>query len=566
MTEKKKLQKKRHSLDPQKLHFLPLGGSEEFGINLNLYAFKGKWLIIDIGIGFASNRYPGIDIVVPDPAFIEERREDICGLVVTHAHEDHIGAVAHIWPRLRCPIYCTPFTAAVMRYKFKDMGVSGAEIIIVNTDGKTHDVGPFNLEFAGVAHSIPHTAAVLIRTEVGNIVHSADWNMDPRPIIGEGTVDTPFKKMGDEGVLAYIGDSTNAQYSGRAGSESDVAEGLLNTFKKQKGRVIVTLFASNIGRMHSVMKAAEACGRSVCVIGRSLINMGEAARSVGMLHDVPKYMSTDRAEDLPNDQVVYVLTGSQGEGRAALARISRGDHPALSLSRGDSVIFSSKSIPGNEVEINSLKSLIVASGAKVIDHNSCDEVLHVSGHPSRDELKDMYEWTRPEIVIPVHGERLQLEAQADWARECKIKQVIVPVNGTLFEFDGKQARIIDHIPTGILAVSSNGLVPGQHRAITQRRKLQYEGVVMVSLAVDARGHLAGDPQLTSHGLIDPSVADEVDRMNEIEDEIYDIVVDMSVEDRSDDNFIAEEVRIGIRKRASMVFRIRPRVFVHVIRV
>lgn len=565
MPEQKKA-KYSHSIDPQKLYFLPLGGSEEFGINLNLYAYQGKWLCIDIGIGFASHRYPGIDILVPDPTFIEERKDKLIGLVVTHAHEDHIGAVAHLWPRLQCPIYCTPFTAAVLRNKFADMGVDGAEIHVVHTDGETHQLGPFNLEFAGVAHSIPQTAAVLIRTDVGNIVHSADWNMDPAPVIGDGTVDTPFKNIGEEGVLAYIGDSTNSQYKGRSGSEADVAKGLENTFKAQKGRIIVTLFASNVGRIQSVLKAAQACGRSVCVLGRSLINMTEAAKSVGFLQDVPSVISEERAEHIPSDQIVYVVTGSQGESRAALARIARGDHPALDLNRGDSVIFSSKAIPGNEREINDVKSLIVACGAKLIDNVSCDEVLHVSGHPCRDELKDMYDWVKPEIVIPVHGERVQLEAQAEWARECQVPQVLVPINGTLIEFGEKQARVIDHIPTGVLAVTPKGLVSGTHRSITQRRKLQYEGVVFISLVVDRRGHLASDPQMTTHGLIDPTIKDEVDIIEDLTDEIHDIVVDMSPEDRGDDAFIAEEVRIGIRKQTSMIFRIRPRVFVHVTRV
>jgi ribonuclease J len=565
MSDNKK-KKYGQSIDPEKLYFLPLGGSEEFGINLNLYAYKGKWLAIDIGIGFASHRYPGVDIVVPDPSFIEERKDKLVGLVVTHAHEDHVGAVAHLWPRLRCPIYCTAFTAVVLRNKMADLGVEGAEIHIVNTDETIYDLAPFSLEFAAVAHSIPQTAAVLIRTDVGNIVHSADWNMDPEPVIDDGTVEAPFRRLGDEGVLAYIGDSTNAQHKGRAGSESLVAEGLKNEFAKQKGRIIITLFASNIGRMQSVMRAAQACGRSVCVIGRSLVNMNAAAKSVGYLTDLPSIISDEQADELPNDQVVYVVTGSQGEGRAALARISRGDHPALSLSRGDSVIFSSKAIPGNEREIHDMKSMIVSLGAKIVDHVSSDEVLHVSGHPSRDELKDMYEWTRPEIVIPVHGERVQLEAQADWARECKVPQVLVPLNGSLIEFSQQQARVIDNIPTGILAVTPNGLIPGSHRSLTQRRKLQYEGVIFISVVVDRRGHLADDPQMSTHGLIDPSFKEELEIIEDLEEEINEIIVDMSVDDRSDDNFIAEEVRIGIRKMASRIFRIRPRVFVHVSRV
>ncbi|MAH06182.1 MAG: MBL fold hydrolase [Alphaproteobacteria bacterium] len=558
--------KHTHSIDPQKLYFLPLGGSEEFGINLNLYAYKGKWLAIDIGIGFASHRYPGVDILVPDVRFIEERKDNLVGLVVTHAHEDHIGAVAHLWTRLGCPIYCTPFTAKVLENKFEDLQVEGYDIRLVQTNGKQHDIGPFNLEFAEVSHSIPQTAAVLIRTPVGNIVHSADWNMDPQPVIGNGTQEGPFKKLGDEGVLAYIGDSTNAQYDGRAGSESAVEDGLKNAFAAQKGRIIITQFASNIGRMQSVLRAAQACGRSVCVLGRSLLKMNEAARSVGYLKDLPAFVSEERAEHIPSDQIVYVVTGSQGESRAALARIARGDHPALDLRRGDSVIFSSKAIPGNEREINDVKSLIVACGAKIVDHASSKEVLHVSGHPYRDELKIMYEWTRPEIVIPVHGERVQLEAQADWARECKVPQVLVPINGALIEFGEQQARVIDHIPTGVLAVTPTGLIPGTHKSLTQRRKLQYEGVIFVSLVVDRRGHLAADPQLTTHGLIDPSFKKELEQVDELEDEVYDILADMSPDDRSDDAFIAEEVRIGIRKLASMTFRIRPRVFVHVSRV
>ncbi|MBU0800969.1 MAG: ribonuclease J [Alphaproteobacteria bacterium] len=556
---------KNIKLNDKDVYFLPLGGSEQFGVNLNLYAHGGKWLAVDCGIGFADHMFPGIDILLPDPTFIEDRREDLSGLIVTHAHEDHIGAVAHLWPRLQCPVYCTEFTAAILRKKISEAPQSKRMEIIVVRAGDTVDIGPFKVEFIHVAHSIPDTVALFIQTKSGNVLHSGDWNLDPHPVLSKPTDAEAFKRCGEKGVMAYVGDSTNADVPGRSGSEKDVEQGLAEVFKQCKGRIAITIFASNIGRIHSIAKAAKVAGRRVALIGRSLHTMTGAARDSGYLHDIPEFTHESEISNFAHDKQLLIVTGSQGEARAALARIARGENSNVKFGRGDTVIFSSRAIPGNEIEINIVRNNLVASGATVITHRDTMHTIHVSGHPCQDELSDMYQWIRPKLVVPVHGERTQLEAQAAWARKCQIDNVIVPANGMIIKLSGTP-EIIDHVPTGLLAVEPGRILAADHVSISDRRKLQFSGVVHVTLVMDRRGELVAEPQVTTSGLIDTANDTELKVEEDLIIEIEDIIADMENHDRKDDHAVHEEVRIGVRRFVHMLMHIKPKTTVHVVRV
>jgi ribonuclease J len=547
-------------------YFIPLGGSEQFGVNLNLYGYKGKWLLVDCGIGFATNAFPGVDILLPDPKFIEQRAKDLVGLIVTHAHEDHIGAVPYLWHRLKCPIYTTPFSAEVMRRKADEAPqMKGAKIEVVET-GTTIELGPFRTKFVHVSHSIPDACSLIVETDAGRIVHSADWNLDPRPVLGPVTDQDAFKKAGKEGVLAYIGDSTNAEVPGRAGSESDVEEGLVKLFAECKNRIAVTVFASNVARVQSIARAAKANGRNVVLVGRSLHNMVGSAYDRGLLKGIPQFVDEEEYGLIPKDNVVLIVTGSQGEYRAALARIARGEHSNVSLARGDTVVFSSRAIPGNETEINTVKNNLSASGINIVTPNDTKHCIHVSGHPCRGEIADMLQWTRPNTVIPVHGERTQLEAQAQLARECQIENVLVPRNGSVIRLAPGTPELVAHVETGMLAVEATRVVASDHPAIATRRKLQYTGAVHVTLVMDKRGHLVSDPQISTLGIIDEDNDKEAELLDNIMGEVEDIIEDMELSDLKDDHAVHEEIRIGVRRLLFLVMKVKPKTTVHVVRV
>ncbi|MFK7839170.1 MAG: ribonuclease J, partial [Bdellovibrionales bacterium] len=400
-------------------YFLPLGGSEQFGVNLNVYINDGDMLAIDCGIGFADERFPGIDLLLPDPTFLEEHQDDLKGMIITHAHEDHIGAVAHLWERFKCPLYGTQFTLAVLKRKLKEKGLKNVELNVIEPN-KVISIGAFEVHPVHVSHSVPQSVSVFIKTKHGNVMHSGDWNLDPSPAIGNATDQAYIGDLAKDGVLAYIGDSTNAEVNGFSGSESDVAIGLEKEFRECERKIAITTFSSNIGRIHSIAKAAQACDRHVAVIGRSLHNMIGCAKECGYLHDVPDFIDDDNIGLIPDDKLVVIVTGSQGEYRAALAKVSRGDHPFLSLNPRDTVIFSSRAIPGNEREINQVKNNLSGAGIRIITPDDTTHKIHVSGHPCRDEIAKMFQLLKPKTVIPVHGERTQLEAHAKFAKSCQI--------------------------------------------------------------------------------------------------------------------------------------------------
>ncbi len=545
------------------LYFIPLGGSEQFGVNLNVYACDGDLLAIDCGIGFADERHPGIDILLPDPEFLEANHDRLKGMIITHAHEDHIGAVAHLYDRLDCPLYATRFTATILRLKLDERGYKKVKVKVI--EGlKDFKIGNFICKPIPVAHSIPDCCSIFLQTSYGNVLHSGDWNLDPDPVVGNQTNPDHFKELGKQGVLAYIGDSTNSEFDKRAGSEGIVAHGLAEEMKKCKGKIAVTIFSSNIARIQSITEAAKESGREVCIIGRSLHRMIGAAKTCGMLENV-NFISEEDLGYLPDDKVTLIMTGSQGEYRAALARVARGEHN-VKLKPGDTVIFSARAIPGNEREISSVKNNLSGAGIHTVTPKDTKNTIHVSGHPYRDEIAQMYHWVKPMSVIPVHGERTQLEAQAGFAKECQIPRTVIPNNGSVIQIAPGDPQIIDHVPTGMLAVDQKRIIRADHQSIVARRKLQFSGTIHASLVFDKKGNLLGDPKLDTVGLIDDKVEEEVEFEDTIYNEILDILDDMSSKELMDDHFIAEEIRIGLRRYVFHMLKIKPKTTIHVIRV
>ena len=547
------------------LYFIPLGGSEQFGVNLNVYAVDGELLAVDCGIGFADERLPGIDIILPDPAFLEGRVADLKGLIITHAHEDHVGAVAYLWKRFKCPIYTTPFTAAVLNEKFREADVRGAQVIVCKPM-KMVEIGPFKTQFIPVSHSIPDACALFIETKYGNVLHSGDWNLDPSPVVSHSTNPKVFQEIGDKGVLAYIGDSTNAEVPGRAGSESETEAGLIAEFKKCKGRIAVTIFSSNIGRIVSIVNAGRACGREVGVIGRSLHKMIAAAHATGYLNDLPEFFSEEEISKSAADKVLLIATGSQGEARSALAKIARGEFNGVSLTRGDTVVFSARPIPGNEKNINVVKNNLSGGGINVVTPLDTNNTIHVSGHPCRDELADMYKWVRPKLVIPVHGERMQLDAQARFAQECGVGQTIVPSNGSVIKLAPGTPETVDRVETGTLAVDAKRVISAWHSSIGERRKLQYSGAVHVSLVLGKRNEIMGEPKLDTVGLFDLENKGEQKIEDKLYHKIYHIMEELTPEEIRDDQFVEEELRIGLRRFVHDALGIKPKVTAHILRI
>ena len=484
------------------LYFLSLGGAGEIGMNLNLYGYgpkgKQKWIIVDMGVTFGDDTVPGIDLIMADPDFIIERREDLLGIVLTHAHEDHLGAVGHLWPDLRCPIYATPFTANMLRSKLEEAGiVRDAKVTIVPLEGRLQ-IGPFDITYVTLTHSIPEPNALAIRTPLGNILHTGDWKIDPDPLLGAPTDIAGLTRFGDEGVLAMVCDSTNVFTPGRAGSEAAVKSSLSTLLSGMKGRVAVTAFASNVARVDTIGKVAAQHGRQIVLVGRSMHKVVGAAREAGYLKDFPPVLREEEAASLHPDNVLYICTGSQGEARAALSRIAYGDHPRIGLGSGDTVIFSSRIIPGNERSIFRLQNRLAERGVSVITEK--DHFVHVSGHPCRDELADMYRWVRPEISVPVHGEIRHMMEHVKLAQDIQIPQTILAPNGNLVQLAPGKARIVEEVYTGRLYLDGDVLTPVDDGQVDERLKLSSAGHLGVMLVVEQDGKLAAAARITAFGL------------------------------------------------------------------
>lgn len=543
------------------LHFLPLGGSGEIGMNLNLYHYAGKWLMVDLGVTFNSEGVVGADVIMPDPQFIVERRDKLIGLVLTHAHEDHLGAVPYIWPQLRCPIWATPFTAAFLRRKLVETDFADeVEINIVPLGGR-FSIGPFDLEMVTLTHSIPEPNALAIRTKAGTVFHTGDWKIDPEPLVGEVTDDAKIRAIGDGGVLAMIGDSTNAMKSGTSGSEATVRAALTDLFGKYDGRIAVGCFASNVARLESIAVAAQAHGRDVALVGRSLWRINDAAKESGYLQGLPAFVDERDAGFLPRDKVVMICTGSQGEARAALSRIAEDQHPHVTLEQGDVVFFSSRVIPGNERSILRLQNSLARLGVNIVTDETHPDI-HVSGHPARDELMQMYQWVRPHIAIPVHGEMRHMQAHAELAKSCQVPHALVPENGTLIRLSRDGPEIVERVPVGRLAVDGDRLLPLGGAVLRGRARLTWNGAVIATVVLDRKGKLAAPPKISAPGLLDPA-AD-----GEFAAEIVN-AVEAGVERagrNSNDQKVEESVRRAVREVVREHREGRTIVDVHLVRV
>jgi ribonuclease J len=485
------------------LVFLPLGGVGEIGMNAALYGFgpeKGrKWIMIDCGMGFAGEEaMPGIDLMFPDLSFIEERRKDLLGIFITHAHEDHIGAISELWPRLKVPVYATRFAKNLL--EARRLGEPGAPKVELREvkPGKRVTVGPFELDFVPVSHSIPESNAVAIRTKAGLVLHTGDWKIDPNPVAGNVTEAAAFQALGDEGVLAIVCDSTNVVREGFSPSEAEVSQTLRKLIAEAPHRVAVTTFASNVARIRAVAEAAQACGREVIAVGRAMDRVIDVARECGYLDGLPEFRRSDSWRNLPRERVVALLTGSQGEPRAALARVSRRDHPDIQLAGGDQVIFSSRAIPGNERDVGSIINDLIEQGVEVITDRT--ELVHVSGHPRRDEMVQMYAWTRPQTAIPVHGEALHLDEHARFARAQGVGNVVKARNGSLVRLAPGKPEVVEHVKAGRLFKDGNILIDDKDRAVPERRKLAQAGLVSVAIAIDEDGVVLGEPAIDIIGL------------------------------------------------------------------
>jgi ribonuclease J len=545
------------------LYFLPLGGTDEIGMNFYLYGIDDYWMIVDLGITFGDETTPGVDIIVPDPVFIEERREDLVGIVLTHGHEDHFGAIQYLWPRLRCPIYCTPFTAAFLRLKLADTDFGHKVQIIEIPVGGEAQVGPFDVRFVHMTHSIPEPNALIIRTRLGTLVHSGDWKLDPDPLMGELSDIDSLRAVGSEGVLALIGDSTNALEPGHSGSESQVRERLAAVIRDQPYRVVVTCFSTNVARLHSIAEAARASGRQCALVGRSLWRIHEAARLSGYLQVAEPFLTEDEAARLPRDKVVMACTGSQGESRSALTRISHDDHPRISLEPRDTVIFSAREIPGNEKAIGRVQNALARRGITVITpHQEPD--IHVSGHPAREELVTMYQWLRPRIAIPMHGEPKHLRAHAELARACQVPEVLVPQDGGMIRLAPGPAEQVGIVPVGRMARDGHRFIELDGSALRGRSRMVHNGAAVVTLVIDRQGRLYADPQVSLLGLED--AADLEDVQDAVADEVRAAVESLSKSLRTDDDKLREAARISMRRAFRSWHGKRPVTEVHLVRL
>ena len=548
--------------DPNALFFVPLGGAGEIGMNLNVYGYRDDWLIVDCGVTFGDDSQPGLEVVMPDPGFIVERRDRLLGIVATHAHEDHIGAIPYLWTQLRCPIWATPFTASFLRAKLAETGFADqVKINVVPLSGR-FSIGPFDLELITLTHSIPEPNAVALRSPVGTILHTGDWKFDPDPLIGPTADEPALKRLGAEGVLALIGDSTNALRPGTSGSEAELRRSLIDLIGRYDARVAVACFASNVARLETIARAAAAHGREIALVGRSLWRIDKAARENGYLTDLPRFLTEDEAGYIPRDRILMICTGSQGEPRAALARIARDDHPHVTLETGDVVIFSSRIIPGNEKPINRLQNALVRLGVEIVTEE--DHFVHVSGHPARDELVRMYQMVRPQIAVPVHGEARHLIAHAELAGECQVQQPLVIQNGDMVRLAASGASIIDEVPVGRLASDGKGLLPVDGTALKDRRRVTFNGSAVATLVVDRRGEPLAPPKISTIGVVEPAAAEAA--APALRSAVERALDELPGSLRRDDEAVRDTARRALRRILNERFGKRPLVEIHLVRI
>jgi len=543
------------------LVFLPLGGAGEIGMNLNLYGCAGRWLMVDLGTTFADESLPGIDLVVPDPSFIEAERDNIEALVLTHAHEDHLGAVPYLWPRLRCPVYATAFAAAVLRRKLDEVGLADQVPIVEYRSGERLALGPFVVTPIGITHSIPESQALAIETPFGTVLHSGDWKLDADPLVGPLTDAAALAARGEAGVLALVCDSTNVLRRGGSGSEAAVRDSLLGLLAGRPGRIVVTTFASNIARLETIATVAAKLDRHLVLVGRSLWRFVEAARDCGYLKGLPPFLTERDFGYLPRDKVLLLCTGCQGEPRGAMARIAGGEHAHVTLAPGDLAVFSSKIIPGNERTLYRLHNLLALAGVEVVTEK--DHFIHVSGHPSRDELAQMYQWVRPRIAVPVHGEPRHLRAHARLALSLQVPEAVVVGNGDLLRLAPGPAAVLERVPAGRLAVDGQSLMPVESGVLQRRRKLGFNGVAVVVLVFAADGRLADSPRVALHGVAE---AETTGLAAEAAEAVAEAVGRLPRRFAAEDDRVTEAARRALRQMVRRVSERRPVVEVQIVRL
>ncbi len=525
------------------LTFAALGGLGEIGMNASLYGFgegkDRKWILVDCGVSFGNETVPGIDLIMPSVSFLEKERKHILGIFITHAHEDHIGALSDLWDAMRVPVYATPFTIGLYETRHREGRPRSVIPFRAVHPGEHIALEPFSVEFIPVSHSIPEACALAIKTASGVVIHTGDWKRDATPVLGMPTDEKRLSTLGDEGVLALVCDSTNVLREGSSVSESVVRDSLTQLIAEQKGRVAVTAFASNVGRLHSIIKAAEAVGRSVVVVGQAMERALSVAHERGYLEDCRPFLDLPSARRLEPSKTLFVMTGSQGEKRAALSRLANDKKSDKLLSRGDTVIFSSRTIPGNEKAVGTIINHLIDQGIKVLTDRT--HVVHTSGHPRQDELSALYQWTRPHILIPVHGESLHLSEHAEFGRKHNIPHVIEARNGDLVFLENESPRIADKIACDVTYKDGAILIPHDDPAVTQRRHLSWGGIVSASLIFDHKGHLMADPLVKVSGL--PQITDEGERLQDIvEDSIYETVQSLSKNQCRDTILVEKSVR------------------------
>lgn len=547
--------------------FLPLGGVGEIGMNLAMYGFgpadNREWLVVDMGVSFAGPEQPGADLILPDIRYLEAEKHNLRGIVITHAHEDHFGALLDLWPRLKVPVYATPFTAGLLEAKRQSEDSAPEIPITIYKAGETFEVGPFKIEAVAVTHSIPEPVSLAITTPLGTVVHTGDWKMDPEPSLGPVIDEARFRAIGEAGVLALICNSTNALREGKSPSERQVGESLRELIQNARGRVAITTFSSNVGRIRSITEAARDAGRQVLVVGRSMKRAISVATELGYMEGLPEYLSEEDYGYIPRENVVMILTGSQGEPRAALAKLARDEMRSLALTAGDTVIYSSRAIPGNEKAILDIKNRLIDRGIKIIGDE--DTLVHVSGHPRRSELRRMYSWVRPQILVPVHGEAAHLVAQGSLGAMEGIEQIAQVRDGDMLRLAPGKAEIIDEAPVGRLYKDGKLIGDEEEIGMVERRKLAYVGHVAVSVLLDREHKMLDEPDLVAFGL------PEEDRQGEL---MEDILLDAAIEAidsiprvrRKDIETVRESVRRAVRAAANEAWGKKPVVTVFVNRI
>ena len=534
-------------MSKEELLFCPLGGSGEIGMNMNLYAYgkedNQKWIIVDLGVTFADDSIPGIDLIMPDPGFIIDKKDDLLGIVLTHAHEDHIGAVAHIWPDLKCKLYATPFTAALITEKFKEKKIDISSFLKIVPLNSKIKLGDFEIDFVTLTHSILEPNGLSIKTPLGTILHTGDWKIDPNPLIGNKIDEDKLKKIGDEGVSAMICDSTNIFSPGRAGSESDVRDSLLRIMELKTKRILVTSFASNVARMESIFYCAKKTGRAICLVGRSMHRIFKAAKKCGYLKGLIDPIEPRDAKKVAKNKILYLATGSQGEPMGAMNRIINGSHPEVFLEEGDCVIFSSKIIPGNEKKLYNLQNQIVRNNIEIISEENA--FVHVSGHPNRDDLKDMYKWVKPKSVIPVHGEHRHMQEHVNFAKEMQVPKTLLIENGDIIKLlPGDAPKVIDKAPSGRVYLDGSINVETDAQSIKDRKNLSINGYLEITLLVSNNGKIK-KPIISFRGIPEKENSDHF--IFDMEDEIFNICRTFSLDNKNQQKNLIDTIKQNCRR-------------------